>query len=175
MSTIKKRKLILFAIVALLVLVLDQYTKYLSVIYLKGKESINLISGVLELQYLENRGAAFGLFQGQKILILLAGVVFLIAVMICIVKLPEEKKYNTLYIIAGTMTAGALGNMIDRIRLDYVIDFIYFSLIDFPIFNVADIAVTTSVIVLVFYILFIYKEDDFEFLNFKRKKNGDTK
>ncbi len=175
MSTIKKRKLILFTIVALLVLALDQYTKYLAVLYLKGKESINLISGVLELQYLENRGAAFGLFQGQKVLLLLAGIIFLIAVIICIVKLPKEKKYNALYIIAGTMTAGALGNMIDRIRLDYVIDFIYFSLIDFPIFNVADIAVTTSVIVLVFYILFIYKEDDFEFLNFKRKKNGDTK
>lgn len=68
------------------------------------------------------------------------------------------------------LTSGALGNLIDRIRLKYVIDFIYFSLIDFPVFNVADIYVTVSMIVLLLLVLFYYKdEDDFAFLSPKKK------
>ena len=61
-------------------------------------------------------------------------------------------------LIAG----GAIGNSIDRMRLGYVIDFFYFKLIDFPVFNVADIFVTVSVVLLIFFILFFYKEEDLD-------------
>ena len=67
------------------------------------------------------------------------------------------------------LAAGGLGNFIDRIRLGYVVDFFYFSLIDFPIFNVADIFVVVSFIVLAVCILFIYKEEDFDFLSLKHR------
>lgn len=60
--------------------------------------------------------------------------------------------------------------MIDRVRLHYVVDFIYFSLIDFPIFNVADIYVTVSMILLLILVLFYYKEEDFSFLSWKKNK-----
>lgn len=175
MNKIKYKMLGIFAGLFIILIVLDQYTKYIAIAYLKGKDSINIIKGVLELHYLENKGAAFGMLQGQKIFIMFIGIVFLAVLIFCLVKLPNHKKYNKLYIILSVMTAGAIGNMIDRIKLDYVVDFIYFSLIDFPIFNVADIYVTLSVIALVIVILFFYKEEDFDFLNFKQKKYREVK
>ncbi|MGN1147674.1 MAG: signal peptidase II, partial [Lachnospiraceae bacterium] len=80
-----------------------------------------------------------------------------------------------LYVLCGILTGGALGNMIDRIRLGYVVDFIYFSLIDFPIFNVADMCIVVSVIILGILFLFVYKEEDLSFLNFKQKKFREVK
>ena len=71
-----------------------------------------------------------------------------------------------------TYTAGALGNLIDRIFRGYVVDMIYFVPINFPVFNVADCYVTVSVVLLIILILFVYKEDDFGFL--KLSKKGDN-
>ena len=68
------------------------------------------------------------------------------------------------------ITAGGIGNLIDRVRLNYVVDFIYFSLIDFPVFNVADIYVTVSMFLLLILVLFYYKDEDFQFLKWKREK-----
>lgn len=171
----KAKKLVLFTLLAAVLVALDQFTKYLAIEYLKNGESIPLIQGVLELHYLENKGAAFGMLQGQKAFILFVGLVFLAVVIFCLIKLPDKPKFNKLYFILGAMTAGGVGNMIDRVRFDYVVDFIYFSLIDFPIFNMADIYVTLSVIAFFIVIIFVYKEDDFDFLNFKQKKFRELK
>ncbi len=175
MSKLKGKMLLLFSIIFVLFLGLDQFTKHLAITNLKGGTDIILIDGVLELQYLENRGAAFGLLQNQKFFLLFVGLIFLAILLFILIKLPEHKKYNKLYILAGAMFAGAIGNMIDRIRFDFVVDFIYFSLIDFPIFNVADIYITLSVIILAIIVLFVYKEEDFEFLSFKQKKYRELK
>ncbi|NMB42654.1 MAG: lipoprotein signal peptidase, partial [Clostridiales bacterium] len=78
--------------------------------------------------------------------------------------LPQVKRYNILRILLVLIIAGAIGNLIDRIRLNYVVDFIYFALINFPIFNVADIYVTVSTFVFLILALFYYKDEDFEFL-----------
>ena len=83
-------------------------------------------------------------------------------------KMPEEKKYRILHVLLSLIAAGAIGNMIDRIRLDYVVDFIYFVLINFPIFNVADIYVTVATALFAISVLFLYKEEDFGFLIWKR-------
>lgn len=87
--------------------------------------------------------------------------------------MPHERHFIPLRICLLLIASGAIGNMIDRIRLNYVIDFFYFELIDFPIFNVADIYVTLSAGLLIVLILFYYKEDDLEMLFklFSRKKN----
>lgn len=175
MSKTKKKMLAIFTFIFVVLLGLDQFTKYLAIINLKNQESLKLINGVLELHYLENRGAAFGVLQGQKLFILFVGLVVLAVILFCLIKLPDKKRYHILYYIAGAMVAGAIGNMIDRVRFDYVVDFIYFSLIDFPIFNVADIYITLSVIVLAIVVLFVYKEEDFDFLNFKQKKYREFK
>ena len=73
-------------------------------------------------------------------------------------------------IICFVISAGAIGNFLDRVRLNYVVDFIYFSPINFPVFNVADIYVTVSFAVLILLIFFKYKEEDFDFLSFRRRE-----
>ena len=150
---------------------LDQWTKFLAVSFLKGQNSVNLIPGVLELQYLENRGAAFGILQNKQWIFWLLTAAFLVIALIFFLKVPKTKRYVPLIASVVVLVAGAIGNFIDRIAHQYVVDFIYFSLIDFPIFNVADIYVTLSVIALLILILFYYKEEDFRF--FKKAKTGE--
>ena len=172
-----KKKLRLFLdIVAICALVaLDQYTKYLAVLHLKDKPAYIIISGILELNYLENKGAAFGMLQNQKAFFIFVAVVILSVIGYVLLKTPDQKKYRGLHILLSLIAAGAIGNMIDRIRLDYVVDFIYFVLINFPIFNVADMYVTVSTVFLVILLLFVYKEDDLNFISFKQKRYRELK
>ena len=163
------------AIIAVVLLVFDQFTKHLAVTHLKGQPAFVLIDGVLELQYLENRGSAFGMLQNQKIFILFVGIVFMAALLFFLLHLPEQKKYRIVHILLAVIIAGGIGNMIDRFRLDYVVDFISFVLINYPIFNVADIYVVVATIGLFILFLFVYKEQDLEFLNFRKKQNQEKK
>ncbi|MGF6989059.1 signal peptidase II [Lachnospiraceae bacterium PF1-21] len=141
---------------------LDQLTKVLAVHFLKDKAPVVLIDNVLEFYYLENSGAAFGILQGKIIFFLISFIVVIFLFVMFARRVPLTKQFLPLRACILFIMAGALGNMIDRLRFQYVIDFIYFKLIDFPIFNVADIYVTVSVIVLVLLIFFYYKEDDLE-------------
>lgn len=157
-------------VIAILVL-LDQFTKHLAVLYLKDQPNIIWIRNVMELEYLENRGAAFGILQNQQWLFILLFFLFVTAVIIFYCRMPMEKKYLPVQILSLFLIAGGLGNLIDRIRLGYVIDFFYFSLIHFPVFNVADIYVTVSMVVLFLLFIFYYKEEDFDLLfSFGMKK-----
>lgn len=161
---------ILGIIVTVVLVALDQFTKYLAAANLKNGNSISIIKDVFQLQYLENRGAAFGMFQGGKVMFVII-TVFLVAVMAYIYwHCPMTKRYLWIRIIIMFLMAGAFGNLIDRIRLDYVIDFFYFELINFPIFNVADIYVSCSVVLLLLLFIFYYKEEDMEVLLPSRKK-----
>ena len=130
---------------------------------------------MFELHYLENRGAAFGMLQDQKVLFVLIAMIILTVIVYVLVKTPYQKMYTKLHITLVFIAGGAIGNLIDRLRYDYVVDFLYFSLINFPIFNVADIYVTLSSIYLVILLLFVYKESDLEFLTFRTKKFRDIK
>ena len=158
----------LFVAVALLT-GFDQLTKLLAVKNLKGKADIPLIPDVLYFQYLENRGAAFGIFQDRKIFLVLLTSLILVGVCYVLWKIPADKKYIYLRLLCFLITAGGIGNLIDRVRLDYVIDFIYFAPIDFPVFNVADIYVSVGMVFLFIVVLFYYKDEDFEFLKWKNK------
>jgi signal peptidase II len=80
-------------------------------------------------------------------------------------RVPGGPKYLPLRLVLIFICAGAAGNLYDRVVLHYVRDFIYFSLIDFPVFNVADMYVTVSVFVLIILIMFYYKDEDFQFLD----------
>lgn len=171
MNTKKRNSCILGAISVILLLFLDQFTKYLASVYLKGGNSVILIKHVFQLHYLENQGAAFGLLQGQRLWFIIVTSIMLILMVIVYLRAPLEKKYGWIRFILVLLTAGAIGNLIDRLRLNYVIDFFYFELINFPIFNVADIYVTCGMALLVILILFYYKEKDLEVLwSFQRKK-----
>lgn len=141
---------------------LDQYTKMLAVVHLKDQTSIEVIEGVFQLHYLENRGAAFGMLQNQRMLFLICGGVILCLAAYLYIKMPHNRHFLPMRICIIGIVSGALGNMIDRIRLNYVIDFFYIEWIDFPVFNVADIYVTVSVFCLILLLLFYYKEEDME-------------
>ena len=86
---------------------IDQFTKYLAVLHLKGNEPYVLIDGVLELQYLENRGSAFGMLENQKVFILFVGIVFMAVILFFLFKLPSEKKFNIVHILLSCIIAAA--------------------------------------------------------------------
>ena len=122
------------------------------------------IPDVLELNYLENKGMAFGMLQGKQIFFLILSIAFCIFLFYLLIRIPKTPYYRPLMVIGAFLAAGALGNFIDRLSHGYVIDFIYFSLIDFPVFNLADIFVVCGGIALVLVVLFRYKDEDFEFI-----------
>lgn len=164
------KMLVLDLLLTLILLGLDQFTKYLAIVKLKDQSAFVLWEGVLELRYLENRGSAFGMLQNQKFFILFVGIVFLSMILFFLFKLPEKKKFCIVHVVLSVVIAGGVGNMVDRIRFDYVVDFIYFVLIDYPIFNVADIYVVCGTIILFILFMFVFKEKDLEFLSFKQNR-----
>ncbi len=152
-----------FSILAFLGVILltciDQFTKFLAVKHLKDAP-YEVIPGIFEFHYLENRGTAFGMMQGKQVLLLLVTIMVLILALIYFVKLPWTKQMNFLRILSVFVISGGIGNMIDRLRVHYVIDFLYFKMINFPIFNVADIYVTCSIILICVYVMFFLSEED---------------
>lgn len=171
-----KKKKIMQLIVDLFVfavlVVLDQVTKFFAVTYLKNQPSVDLIPGVFKLQYLENRGAAFGMLQNGKVFFVFAAVVMLTAIIFVLMKAPVSRKYRPWHVFLVMIAAGGIGNMIDRLRLDYVVDFFYFSLINFPIFNVADIYVSVGTFLFIIFILFFCKEEDLQFISLSIQKKS---
>ena len=111
------------------------------------------------------------MMQNQQLFFVVVGVIMLVLFSYMYVKMPHTKRFLPLRACFVAITAGAIGNMIDRLALNYVIDFFYFKLIDFPIFNVADIYVTCATFALAFLIIFYYKEDEIDaiFHIFKKK------
>ena len=162
----KAKQIVLDMVIMLALLFVDQFTKYLSITHLKGTKGIVLIKGVLELQYVENRGIAFSMFQGRKILILLMGFLVLAVVLFCLFRIPQDKKFRIVHVLFAALIAGAAGNIIYRIRFDFVVDYISFVLIHFPVFNAADCFIVVSTCILLVLFLFIYKEEDLKFLSF---------
>ena len=155
----------LFALAAFAALILfDQWTKTLAVANLMNQEPFVLIDGVFQLRYLENRGAAFGMMQGQQTFFIISASLAVLAIIYIYFKLPWEKRFHGLRTVVLFIAAGAVGNLIDRVILGYVVDFFYFELIDFPIFNVADIYVSCATAVLAILIIFVYKEEELECL-----------
>lgn len=175
MSRKKKILFVIDFIILVLLISLDQFTKYLAVLKLKEQSAFDIIPGILELNYLENRGAAFGMLKNQKFFFVFVAIVIIGLIIYFLYKAPDTKKFNILHLLLVMIASGAIGNMLDRIRLDYVVDFIYLVIIQFPIFNLADIYVTVATAILVIILLFVYKEDDLNFLSFKQNKIREIK
>lgn len=167
------RKGVIGLIISFVLIIIDQLTKNFAVAHLKNQEPIVLWDGVFELRYLENRGAAFGILQNQRTFFLILTAMLLVVIaFIYLKRIPNESRFRWLDIIAILFFAGAIGNFIDRFIQDYVVDFFYFCLIDFPIFNVADIYVTVAAVLLIILGLFYYKEADFERIIPSKKKES---
>ena len=156
------KKYIISLIVFAFCLFADRLTKYLAVINLKDKADFVLIKNVLVLTYLENTGAAFSMLAGKRLIFIIITIVFSVIIFLFFLKIKPERRYSPLYICLTVILAGAVGNLIDRIMNGFVVDFIYFQIINFPVFNVADICVTLGVIFLIIFLLFKYRNTDFE-------------
>ena len=152
----------------ILLLVTDLLTKMWAERAL-AERPIVLIENVFELRYLENRGAAFGILQDARIFFLITTVLFLAAAGYVFWRMPRTRAYILPRVLLTVVISGAVGNLIDRVMLGYVRDFLYFSLIDFPIFNVADCFVVVSVFVFAFFYLFRWPDDYFDFLKRSQK------
>ena len=163
-------------ILLIILICVDQASKFWVRMVLAERDPIVLIpGGVLKLQYHTNTGAVWGLMSGKVAFLRIFTIIVLALIVFLYLKIPKDKKYNALKIIIVFIMAGAVGNLIDRAILGYVVDFIYFELINFPLFNLADSFLTVSSILLFILAVFYYKDDDFAFLDhlFKRKKKED--
>ena len=130
---------ILFFLAGLFVSVgFDQYTKGLAARRLMGRPAFVLWNGVFELVYSENRGAAFGMLQGKQALFFVIALAVVAVAGWILWRMPPGRRYAPFTGCLFLLVSGAAGNMIDRLSQGYVVDFFYFSLIDFPVFNVAD-------------------------------------
>jgi len=164
------KKKLFYTAIAILIIVVDQLSKAWMVANLKGHENIVWIKNVFELEYLENEGAAFSSFLGKQTFLLILTSIILLFAIFEFIRIPATKRYCWLHLSFAFLIAGAIGNMIDRIKQGYVVDFFYFVPINFPRFNVADIFITICVPMLVIIIFFVYKDEEVEFL-FKFKKS----
>lgn len=154
-----KIKYIIFFLFTILLVFIDQLTKYFAKINLKGKSPFVIIDNILEFVYVENTGAAFGVFKGRMVLFYILTIVVLCAILYFLYKL-DFNKFNLLYfIILLLIFSGAIGNFIDRVKNQFVVDFIYFKPIDFPVFNFADICITCGCIIMILSMFTIYKND----------------
>lgn len=144
-----------------ILIIFDRVTKQWAVFRLKDGEPIILIRDVFQFYYLENHGAAFGILQGRQFVFIIITVVILAVIVYVYARLPYERKFRIIRILLVMISAGAIGNFTDRVMQNYVVDFFYFNLINFPVFNVADIYVTCATILLVLVVLFRYRDDDF--------------
>ena len=146
-----------FALFAAGIVAADQFTKYLTVANIALYQDVPFIPGLLQLTYVQNTGAAFSSFEGQQWLFALIFVVFTAAI------LWEYKKKSMPFTKAerwliAAIYAGGLGNMIDRVRLGYVVDMIETEFMEFPVFNVADCFITCGCIALMVSLILFNKE-----------------
>lgn len=135
---------------------LDQITKYVAVKYLKNKRPYVIIEDFFQFAYVENRGAAFGILEHKRAFFIIITLIIIVFLTFYLVKYKDTM--NTLSIFTFSMLiAGSAGNLIDRVRLGYVVDFISFKLLygyNFPVFNMADIFIVCSTILIVFLVMF---------------------
>ena len=135
----------------------DQLTKYLTVLYIPSLGVQPLIPGLLQISYVQNTGAAFSSFEGQQWLFALIFLVFTLGIFYEYFRKRMPFSNFERWMIAA-IYAGGLGNMIDRLRLGYVVDMIETQFMEFPVFNVADCFITCGCIALFVSLGFFNKE-----------------
>lgn len=150
---------LVFSAMFILFLLLDRVTKKWAALTLM-KGDIDLIPDILTLHYLENRGAAWGIFQNAFWLFFIITILVVGAMAYFYARIPFTRRYWYLRFTIILLSAGAIGNFIDRACWHYVVDFIYVEVINFPVFNVADCYVCIAAVLLIHSFLFYYKEEE---------------
>ena len=146
-----------YALFIAAVVAADQLAKYLTVANIALFEDVPFIPGLLQLTYVQNTGAAFSSFEGQQWLFAVMFVIFTVVILWEFFKKPMPFTKLERWCIAAVY-AGGLGNMIDRVRLGYVVDMIETTFMEFPVFNVADCFITCGCILLMGHLFLFNKE-----------------
>ena len=156
--------MIVYYVISAIIIALDQLTKYLTVQNIPLRETIEWIPGVLSFTYHQNSGAAWSILEGQMLFFY---IVTFIVVGVIIYYLHTYGKSDRFFAVAlSLILGGALGNFIDRLYLQYVIDMVRLEFIDFPIFNIADMALTIGVALMILHLVLD------EWKEYKKKKVG---
>ena len=143
-------------ILSTVIIFLDQISKYAAIKYLKDSAPYVIIPNFFRLVYVENFGAAFGILQNKKIFFIIITSIVVISLSLFLIK--NYYKINIFMRIGlGMLLGGTIGNFIDRVRFGYVVDFFSFRLLnryEFPVFNIADIAIVIGTSIILILVLF---------------------
>lgn len=173
MNYTKTKKTIISLMIALIIVVMDQLTKYHIVLSMEPySDEKKIISDLLVLRYIKNSGAAWGSFSSMTLVLIIVSIILIIGLGAYYFKIINDADKRIIRLLISFVIGGAIGNLIDRIRFGYVIDFIYVKAINFPVFNVADIFVTVSMFLIIFIILF--SKDDEEEVKKSSKTETET-
>ncbi|AIF51952.1 signal peptidase II [Pelosinus sp. UFO1] len=143
-------------LVVLIVVLIDQFSKNYILVHMLPGMSIPVIQDIFHITYVLNPGAAFGLFEHQTLFFLFVAVSLVGAAIYFYPRIP--KQYGLLRFGTGLLVGGAIGNVIDRIKTGYVVDFFDFRI--WPVFNIADTAIVCGVGCIIFTMIYLYKEDE---------------
>ena len=164
--------MILSILLALLTVAADQLTKYWAKTDLKLVQDIPLWDGVFHFHYAENTGAAFSLLSGHSLFFFILTAAVVVAILWFLIRRGKNLDL-AVKIALGLIMGGAIGNLIDRMAYGYVIDFLYFKLINFAIFNVADSCLVIGCILMAVYIIFFSEKKAKEPQESKENGSGD--
>lgn len=161
------KKHIFCAVMILLIIAFDQTTKYFASLNLKGTAAVRFIPGLVQLRYAENAGMAFSMLSGARWIFIAVTVVA--CVLVGFYLFSNRCKSLWLYWSLGVILSGGIGNLIDRVRFGYVVDFIEPTFMNFAVFNIADCAVTCGAVSLIAYLVVDMIKDSKQS---KENKNG---
>ncbi len=156
-SFLKGRLLMIYAIIAVVLILLDQLTKYIVRANIPLGGSVDFIPGFLDFTYVKNTGAAFSILREHTWLLTLISAIIILVVAWLVVKGFFRGWFGLT--TATLILAGGVGNLIDRVCLGYVTDMIRTLFMDFPVFNLADCCITVGVVMLFIYVLFFCKDE----------------
>lgn len=146
------KKHISCSVMILLIIAFDQITKYFASLNLKNADAVGFIPGLVQFRYAENTGMAFSMLSGARWVFILVTVIACILVLYYL--FSDRCKSLWLYWSLGVIVSGGIGNLIDRIKFGYVVDFIEPTFVDFAVFNIADCAVTCGAVSLIAYLVY---------------------
>ena len=150
--------MILWSLIVIVIMALDQLSKYWVINNIGMTDSITVIPNLIDFVYVKNTGAAFSFLSDKTygiVILSIISVLFCIGVIFFMIKKKPQSRLLTISL--ALMLSGALGNVIDRIARGYVVDFIEATFINFPVFNVADIAITCGALLIIIHVLFFEK------------------
>ena len=150
--------MLLWSLLSIVIIILDQVTKAWVVSSIGLTESIKIIPGILDFVYVKNTGAAFSILAQREYGIIILSAVSIIFCAAVIWYILKKKPTSKLLLLSlSLMVGGAAGNVLDRIARGFVVDFIEVQFINFPVFNVADIAITVGAVLIIIYEIFFYR------------------